>query len=119
MLPSLINNNKIGVKLIKELLLGNILANPAPPIPSEESKRPTGEAEMPVQATHVTDLMKEIQDYVNVEVAANVDMIMNNLEADKSLFNGPSEANTETSVRKSIETAAIAHSPCGALPLSD
>ena len=31
---------------------------------------------------------------------------MNNLDADKSLFNGPSEVNTETSVRKSIESAA-------------
>ena len=61
MLPSLINNNKIGVKLIKELLLGNILANPAPPIPSEESKRPTGEAEMPVQATHVEAAQQLLQ----------------------------------------------------------
>ena len=30
------NNNKIGVKLIKELLLGDILVNPAPPIPSKD-----------------------------------------------------------------------------------
>ena len=35
----LINNNEIGVKLIKELLLENILAIPAPPFPSE-AKQP-------------------------------------------------------------------------------
>eukprot|EP01048_Picozoa_sp_COSAG05_P008077 COSAG05_NODE_599_length_8442_cov_52.187268_3_plen_199_part_00 len=40
-------------------------------------------AEMPVQSTHVTDLMKEIRLYVNIEVAANVDMIMNSLDADR------------------------------------
>ena len=61
---------------------------------------------MPIQKKHVTDLMKEIQEYVQIEVAANIDLIMNNLDADESLFNGPCEVNTETSVRKSIESTA-------------
>ena len=42
-------------------------------------------AEMPIQKTHVTDLMKEIREHVQIEVAANIDLIMNNLDADKSL----------------------------------
>ena len=31
-------------------------------------------AEMPIQKTHVTDLMKEIRQYVQIEVAANIDL---------------------------------------------
>ena len=62
-------------------------------------------AELPVQSTHVNDLMQEIRRYVNIEVAANVDMIMNSLDADKGLFSGPNAAKSEASIRKSVETA--------------
>ena len=63
-------------------------------------------AEMPIQSGHVTDLIKEIRLYVSVEVAANVDIIMNSLDDDKGLFSGPSAAKSEASIRKSVETAS-------------
>ena len=40
-----------------------------------------------------------------MEVADSVNKIMVELEADPALFNGPANAETEASVRKSIETA--------------
>ena len=62
-------------------------------------------AEMPVQATHVNDLLDDIKTYVKVEVAANVDLLMNTLDADNGLFSGPSAAKSEAAIRKSVETA--------------
>ena len=62
-------------------------------------------AEMPSQKDNVDDLISKIKTYVTAEVAGNVDMIMTELEADTTLFSGPSEAATATSVRKSIDSA--------------